>query len=87
MKHLENVMGKIILEFDSYEEAHEAKLAMQGVDWKNVVRSLDNELREVVKYGGSMIEQGEASETEIDMAQKVRDLLRGLMSENNLSLE
>jgi hypothetical protein len=87
MKHLENVMGKIILEFDSYEEAHEAKLAMQGVDWKNVVRSLDNELREVVKYGGSMIEQGEASETEIDMAQKVRDLLRELMSENNLSLE
>ena len=87
MKSLENVMGKIILEFDSYEEAHEAKLAMQGVDWKNVVRSLDNELREVVKYGGSMIEQGEASETEIDMAQKVRDLLRELMSENNLSLE
>jgi hypothetical protein len=87
MKHLENVMGKIILEFDSYEEAHEAKLAMQGVDWKNVVRSLDNELREVVKYGGSMIEQGEASETEIDMAQKVRNLLRELMSENNLSLE
>lgn len=87
MKHLENVMGKIILEFDSYEEAHEAKLAMQGVDWKNVVRSLDNELREVVKYGGSMIEQGEASETEIDMAQKVRDLLRELMSDNNLSLE
>ena len=87
MKSLENVMGKIILEFDSYEEAHEAKLAMQGVDWKNVVRSLDNELREVVKYGGSMIEQGEASETEIDTAQKVRDLLRELMSENNLSLE
>lgn len=87
MKHLENVMGKIILEFDSYEEAHEAKLAMQARDWKDVVRSLDNELREVVKYGGSMIEQGEASETEIDMAQKVRDLLRGLMSENNLSLE
>ncbi len=87
MKHLENVMGKIILEFDSYEEAHEAKLAMQARDWKDVVRSLDNELREVVKYGGSMIEQGEASETEIDMAQKVRDLLRELMSENNLSLE
>ena len=87
MKSLENVMGKIILEFDSYEEAHEAKLAMQARDWKDVVRSLDNELREVVKYGGSMIEQGEASKTEIDMAQKVRDLLRELMSDNNLSLE
>jgi hypothetical protein len=80
-------MGKIILEFDSYEEAYEAKLAMQARDWKDVVRSLDNKLREVVKYGGSMIERGEASETEIDMAQKVRDLLRELMSENNLSLE
>ena len=80
-------MGKIILEFGSYEEAYEAKLAMQASDWKNVIWSLDNELRAVVKYGGSIISQGEASETEIDTAQKVRDLLRDFMSENNVSLE
>jgi len=80
-------MGKIILEFDSYEEAAEAKLALQAGDWKHAMWKLDQELRSVTKYGASMIKQGEASEEEIEVAQKVRDLIRNLLFNSNLDLE
>ena len=38
-------MAKIILEFDGYEEAEDAKLALQASDWKHAMWKLDQELR------------------------------------------
>lgn len=80
-------MGKIILEFDSYEEAADAKLALQASDWKHAMWKLDQELRSVTKYGASMLKQGEASEVEIEVAQKVRDSIRDILFNSNLDLE
>lgn len=80
-------MGKIILEFDSYEEAAEAKLALQASDWKHAMWKLDQELRSVTKYGASMLRQGEASKEEIEVAKKVRDSIRNLLANSNLDLE
>jgi len=80
-------MGKIILEFDSYEEAKDAKLALQAGDWKQAMWKLDQELRTVTRYGGSMIKQGEASKMEIKIAQKVRESIREILASKNLDLE
>lgn len=43
-------MGKIILEFDSIEEADDARDALNAFKWKNTVRSIDDLLRKRMKY-------------------------------------
>ena len=49
-------MGKIILEFDSFEEKTEAQNALDGGSWKALVNEFDQELRAVTKYGGSLLD-------------------------------
>jgi hypothetical protein len=80
-------MGKIILEFDSYEEAAEAKLALQASDWKHAMWKLDQKLRSVHKYGGSLDKAGEATEEEMDVCYRLRDVIRQMLQESNLDLE
>ena len=80
-------MAKIILEFDSDEEANDAKLALQAGDWKHAMWKLDQELRSVTRYGASMIKQGEASKMEIKIAEKVRESIREILVSKNLDLE
>ena len=64
-------MGKIILEFDSFEEKTEAQNALDGGSWKALVNEFDQELRAVTKYGGSLLDpKNEASEIEIDVCNK-----------------
>jgi hypothetical protein len=43
-------MGKIILEFDSLEEADDARDALDGYKWKLAVWDIDQELRKSIKY-------------------------------------
>ena len=43
-------MSKITLEFDT-EEEEEARTALDGRKWKCVVWDLDQELRNITKYG------------------------------------
>lgn len=54
-------MGKIILEFDSIEEQEEARSAIDGTKWKNVIWELEQHYRGVYKYSevGSEIEEAE----------------------------
>ena len=80
-------MGKIILEFDSYEEAADAKLALQASDWKHVIWKLDQKLRSVHKYGGSLDSNGEATEEERDVCYRLRDVIRQMLQESNLDIE
>jgi len=79
---------KIILEFDSVEEQDDARVALDGYKWKNAMWDLDQTLRSTTKYGTSMSDKSkEATETERDIADKVRDVIREILNENNLNLE
>ena len=81
-------MGKIILEFDSIEESHDARVALDAMRWKNAVWDLDQELRKIVKYEESIINRGSlATVTEINTAQAVRDTLRGILHGYGLNIE
>jgi hypothetical protein len=81
-------MGKVILEFDSIEEAQEIRDALDGYKWKLAVWDLDRKLRETTKYGASMIGTKDgASDEEFNIAEKVRDLIREYLSDYNLEME
>jgi hypothetical protein len=78
-------MGKIILEFDSIEEQNDARMALDGIKWKNAMWELDQLLRSAVKYGS--FDGREATGAEQDMADKVRDSIRDILNEYNLNLD
>lgn len=81
-------MGKIILEFDSIEESHDARVALDAMRWKNAVWDLDQELRKIVKYEESINNRGSlATVIEINTAQAVRDTLRGILHGYGLNIE
>ncbi len=80
-------MGKIILEFDSIEESEEAKTALQAQDWMNVVQELDILLRKTVKYRrGIITPTEEATDIEVNMAERMREEIRDILNDNGLTL-
>jgi hypothetical protein len=80
-------MGKVILEFDSIEEQDDARVALDGYKWKLAMWDLDQTLRSTTKHGASMFDKSkEATGVEQDIAQKLRDVIRELLSEYNLDL-
>jgi hypothetical protein len=78
-------MGKIILEFDSFEEQDDARMALDGVKWKVAIWDLDQELRSVTKYG--TFNGREATEEERNMAESLRDSIREVLNRSNLNLD
>jgi hypothetical protein len=78
-------MGKIILEFDSTVEADEAKIALQAGDWKMAVWDIDQYLRGITKH--SSLDGREATELEIEFADKIREELRDILNVWNLKLD
>jgi hypothetical protein len=79
-------MAKVILEFDTFEEADEIRNALDGYKWKLAMWDLDQKLRSITKYGESLI-QDEASEIEQEIANAMRDELRNILSSYNLNLD
>ena len=77
-------MGKIILEFDSFEEADDARTALDGQRWKIAMLDLDQELRKATKYGA--MDNREATPEERDMADKIRESIREILTRHNLNL-
>ena len=81
-------MGEIILKFDSVEEANDARTALDGHKWKHVMWDLDQRLRAVVKYNAGLLDsEKEATNEEINVADKLREVIREILQDNNLSLE
>jgi hypothetical protein len=78
-------MAKIILEFNSEEEANDARTALDGYKWKLAMWDLDQKLRSATKYG--VIDNKEATPEEQDMADKVRDFIRDILNDYNLNLD
>lgn len=79
-------MGKVIIEFDTFEESDEIRNALDGYKWKLAMWDLDQRLRSITKYGESLIKD-EASDVEIDVAIAMREELRNVLSSYNLNLE
>ena len=78
-------MGKIILEFDSFEEQDDARMALDGIKWKVAMWELDQLLRSVTKYG--TFDGREATGAEQDMAEALREHIRDILNESNLNLD
>jgi hypothetical protein len=71
-------MAKVILEFDSFEEADEIKDCINGFKWRILVTELDNYYRNMYKHSDNS--------EDIQLAEKVRAKLHELLYENELFL-
>ena len=81
-------MSKIILEFDGVEEQDDARTALDGYKWKLAMWDLDQLLRSTTKYDVSLLKHNEqASELEYEIAEKIREEIRRILEEHNLSLD
>lgn len=79
-------MGKIILEFDSFEEAEDARTALDGNKWKLAMYDLNQQLRKTTKYGESVLNHTRATDLEIEIAEKHREKLREILDGYGLNL-
>ena len=81
-------MGKIILEFDSIEESQDARVALDAMKWKMAMWDLDQKLRGTTKYGASLLDKSkEATDEEMNIAEKYRDTIREILNNYNLNIE
>ena len=74
-------MGKIILEFDSFEEQEEARMALDGTKYKLVIWNLDQHLRSELKYNDNL------DEKVYDEFEQLRDKLRQLLGDQGLRMD
>ena len=74
-------MGKIILEFDSFEEQEEARMAIDGGKYKLVIWELDQHLRSELKYNDNL------DEKVYDEFEQLRNKLRQLLNDNGLTMD
>lgn len=75
-------MAKAILEFNLPEDDEQFMLAVKGKDMMMVLYELDQELRSNTKYAPDTM-----SQDVYDALVKVRETLRELMSNNNVSFD
>lgn len=80
------IMAKIILEFTEDEE-NDARVAIDGYKYKHFIWELDQKLRSVHKYGAALQGQGEATSEEMDVCYRLRDVIREMLQEDNLTIE
>jgi len=74
-------MGKIIIKFDSVEEAQDVRDALDGYKWKIAVQDIDQMLRNRIKYDDQLPEDvSRAFET-------LRDNIREILSGYQLVIE
>lgn len=75
-------MGKIILEFDSYEERQEAETAANGWKYRSALTELDQELRGLTKHAPDSMSPDTYAAYE-----HARQLLRDVIHDNGLTLD
>lgn len=76
----------IILEFGD-DETKEAETALNGWKWKLAMYDLDQILRSTVKHNVSILNKNQqATDVEINVADKIREELREILQQYNLNL-
>jgi len=79
-------MGKIILEFDLYEETNEAKAALNAEDWKCAMWEFDQLLRNTERREVSIINpRTAATDLEVEVAAKLREIWREILNKYDLT--
>ena len=79
---------KVIIEYDGNEEQEDLHLALDGYKWKSVMCDLEQHLRETTKYNRSILSNnGESTEIEREVAEKLREFIRESLSNYNLNLD
>jgi hypothetical protein len=86
-QHKTKDMGKVIIEFDRVEEAEELRTALDGHKYKHFIWELDQKLRSVHKYGAALVGNGEATSEEMDVCYRLRDVIREMLREDDLTIE
>ena len=72
---------EVIIKFSDEDAAEDAKVALDGYKWKAALWELDQHLRSEIKYN-------EQLPSEVDEAfEKLRDKIREIISDNNLTME
>ena len=79
-------MAKIIIEFGE-DEINDARVAIDGHKYKHLIWELDQKLRGVHQYGAVLQGNGEATEAEMDVCYRLRDVIREMLQEDNLTIE
>ena len=74
-------MAEIILKFDSIEEAEDARTALDGWRWKHSMWELDQHLRSEIKYNQNL------SDETYKAYEAIRDKIREVLNDNNLTME
>jgi hypothetical protein len=80
-------MAKVTIEFDRVEEAEELRTALDGHKYRHFIWELDQKLRSVHKYGAALEGNGEATDAEMDVCYRLRDVIRKMLQEDNLTIE
>jgi len=81
-------MSKVILEFDGMEEQEDVRTALDGYRWKLAMWDLDQRLRSTTKYNVSLFANSQqATDTEYEIAEKIREEIREILHGYNLSLD
>ncbi len=75
---------KVILEFDGNEEQDDLRTALDGYKWKLAMWDLDQKLRTTTKYDYGILSDGSATETEREIAEKLREFIREILNDYNL---
>ena len=75
-------MAKVIIEFDSLEEAEDLKSALDGYKWKLVAWEMQQYLRNKLKYADE-----DMSDETYEVLEKVQQELNTIISENQLYLD
>ena len=79
-------MAKIIIELGE-DEINDARVAIDGYKYKHLIWELDQKLRSVHKHGAALEGRGEATEAEMDVCYRLRDIIRDMLQEDNLTIE
>ena len=74
-------MGKIILEFDSIEEAEDIRTALDGYKYKSVLWHLDQHLRAELKYNEKLPNEV------VNCYEKLRNNIREYLNDYRINLE
>ena len=79
-------MAKITFEFDLETELNEVRDFVDGDKWNIAIWELDQALRDTTKYEKSVLNHTKATDLEIEIAEKYRELIREILENQNLTL-
>ena len=78
----------ITLTFDSVEEAEDARTALDGHKYKVVLWDLDQLFRQCVKYNNSFMDKSKpATDAEVEICDKLREILREYLEQYNVTID